>query len=268
LESLIPYLQIQLQHGDPIPEEKSPVSLGKWIRAFSVRTVHLHTVATTVAMATCIAIILDLGPFARNPKIGSLVPSRAGVGSDLQQPNQRPRSRVEPEHVASEPTRASVQPTSILNVAATLATSAPGDGPKDETKNPSGKETPQAPELADSAGQPRVNGATPGSIKSEMIVGIWSPEAGACSVRDFRRGVQLTVISNDGAWARDTFCMFRRKQQTEAGWRIVADCSNSRESWASNVRLTVKGNRLMWASQRGAQLYARCTPDIEIAQAK
>ena len=155
-DALIPYLQMQPQLGDPILEEKIPVLLGKWIRAFSVRTVHLHTVATTVAMATCIAIILDLGPFARNPKIGSLVPSRAGVGSDLQQPNQRPRSRVEPEHVASEPTRASVQPTSILNVAATLATSAPGDGPKDGTKNPSGKETPQAPELADSAGQPRV----------------------------------------------------------------------------------------------------------------
>jgi hypothetical protein len=101
-----------------------------------------------------------------------------------------------------------------------------------------------------------------------MIMGIWSPEAGACSVRDFRRGVQLTVISADGAWAGDTFCMFRRKQQTEAGWRIVADCSNPRESWTSNVRLTVKGNRLMWASQRGAQLYARCTPDLEMAQPK
>jgi hypothetical protein len=121
-QALIPYLQMQPQHGDPIPEEKSPVSLGKWMRAFSLRTVHLHTVATTVAMVTCIAIILNLGPFARNPKAGSLVPSREAVGSALQQPNQSPKSRVEPEDVSSEPIRESVQPTSILNVAVTLAT--------------------------------------------------------------------------------------------------------------------------------------------------
>ena len=267
-DALIPYLQMQPQQGDPIPEEKSPVSLGKWIRAFSVRTVHLHAVTTTAAMVTCIAIVLNLGPFARNPKIDSFVPSREAVGSALQQPNQPPKSRVEPEDVSSEPIRASIQPPSILPVAVTLATATLGDRPKDETKDLGGKETPQTPGLADTAGQPRANDDTPGSIKSEMIVGIWSPEAGACSVRDFRRGVQLTVISTDGAWAGDTFCMFRRKQQIEAGWRIVADCSNPRESWTSNVRLTVKNNRLMWTSQRGAQLYARCTPDLEMAQAR
>jgi hypothetical protein len=259
---------MQPQHGDPIPEEKSPVPLGKWIRAFSVRTVRPHAVTTTAAMMTCIAIVLNLGPFARNPKIDSFVPSREAVGSALQRPNQPPKSRVEPEDVSSEPIRASIQPPSILPVAVTLATATLWDRPKDETKDLGGKETPQTPGLADTAGQPRANDDTPGSIKSELIVGIWSPEAGACSVRDLRRGVQLTVISNDGAWAGDTFCMFRRKQQIEAGWRIVADCSNPRESWTSNVRLTVKNNRLMWTSQRGAQLYARCTPDLEMAQAR
>ena len=106
--ALIPYLQMQPQQGHPIPEEKSPVSLGKWIRAFSVRTVHLHTVATTVAMVTCIAIILDLRPFARNPKMDSLAPNREAVGSALQQPNQSPQSRVEPEHISSEPTSTAI----------------------------------------------------------------------------------------------------------------------------------------------------------------
>jgi len=267
-DALIPYLQMQPQHSDPIPEEKSPVSLGSWIRVFFARTLHLHIVTTTVAMVTCIAIILNLGPFARNPKIDSLVSSREAVGSALQQPNQSPKSRVEPEHVSSEPVKGSIQPPSILHVAVTPATAALESRPNDETKDLGRKQTPQTPELADSAGPTRANDTAPGSIKSELIVGIWSPEAGACSVRDFRRGVQLTVISNDGAWAGDTFCMFRRKQQIEAGWRIVADCSNPRESWTSNVRLTVKGNRLMWASQRGAQLYARCTPDLEMAQAR
>jgi hypothetical protein len=220
-------------------------------------------------MVTCIAIILNLGPFSRNPKIVSLVPSREVVGSALQQPYQSPSSRVEPEHISSEPVKGSIQQPSILHVAVTPDTEAPGSRPNDETKDDLGsKETPQTPELADSAGPTRANDTTLGSIKNEVIVGIWSPEAGACSVRDFRRGVQLTVISNDGAWAGDTFCMFRRKQQIEAGWRMVADCSNPRESWTSNVRLTVKGSRLMWTSQRGAQLYARCTPDLEMAQAR
>jgi predicted RNase H-like HicB family nuclease len=262
-DALILYMQMQPQHGDPIPEEKSLVSLGRWIRAFSVRTVHQHTVTTTVAMVTCILIILNLGPFARNVKIDSLVPSREAAESALQQPL---KSRVEPEHVPSKPIRASVQPPSISDVSVALATANGGNRAKDGTNDLVGKETP--PGLADSAGQPRANDATPGSIKSEMILGIWSPEAGACSVRDFRRGVQLMVISTDGAWAGDAFCMFRRKLQTEAGWRIVADCSNPRESWTSNVHLTVKGNRLMWTSQRGAQLYARCTPELEMAQAR
>src|SRR5215471_2436709 len=105
-DALIPYLQMQLQQGDPIPEEKGPVPLGKWIRAFSVRTVHLHAVTTTVATVTCIAIILNLGPFARNPKIDSFVPSREAVGFALQQPNLPPKSRVKPEHAPSEPIRA------------------------------------------------------------------------------------------------------------------------------------------------------------------
>ena len=107
-DALIPYLQMQPQHGDPILEEKGPVSLGRWIRAFSVRTVHLHTVATTVAMVTCIAIILDLRPFARNPKMDSLAPNREAGGSALRQPNQSPQSRVEPEHVSSEPTSTAI----------------------------------------------------------------------------------------------------------------------------------------------------------------
>ena len=104
--------------------------------------------------------------------------------------------------------------------------------------------------------------------KSHAVIVLAVLAAVACSVRDFRRGVQLTVISTDGAWAGETFCVFRKKQQIEAGWRIVADCSNPRESWTSNVRLTVKSNRLMWASQRGTRLYARCTPDLEMAQAR
>ena len=69
----------------------------------------------------------------------------------------------------------------------------------------------------------------------------------------------------DGAWAGDTFCLFTKQQQTEEGWRMVAKCSNPRERWTSQVRLTVREQRLTWSSKRGVQAYARCTPDLLMA---
>src|SRR4051812_12043211 len=41
------------------------------------------------------------------------------------------------------------------------------------------------------------------------IVGVWAPEASPCTVRNFRGGFLPTIINTDGAWAGDTFCMFR-----------------------------------------------------------
>jgi hypothetical protein len=104
--------------------------------------------------------------------------------------------------------------------------------------------------------------------KRDMVVGVWSPEGGVCSARDFQRGVLPAVISVDGAWAGDTFCVFRKKQQTESGWRVLAECSSPRERWTSNVRLTVNDNRLVWTSQRGTETYARCAADVLMAQAR
>jgi hypothetical protein len=101
-----------------------------------------------------------------------------------------------------------------------------------------------------------------------MVVGVWSPEGGVCSARDFQRGVLPAVISADGAWAGDTFCVFRKKQQTESGWRVLAECSSPRERWTSNVRLSVSENRLVWTSQRGTETYARCAADVLMAQAR
>ena len=36
---------------------------------------------------------------------------------------------------------------------------------------------------------------------------------------------------------------------------MIANCSNSRERWTAQVRLSVKGDRLTWASKRGVQVY-------------
>jgi len=99
------------------------------------------------------------------------------------------------------------------------------------------------------------------------IVGVWAPDSGACSVRNFREGLLPTIINTDGAWAGDSFCIFKNQKQTETGWKVVARCSSSRERWTTDVRLTVKDNRLIWTSKRGTQTYSRCATDFLIAAA-
>jgi hypothetical protein len=107
----------------------------------------------------------------------------------------------------------------------------------------------------------------PAAQPSTTIVGIWAPDAGACSVRNFRDGLLPTIINMDGAWAGETACIFSNQKQTETGWRVVANCSNSREQWSTQVRLTIRGDRLKWTSKRGTQDYTRCAPDFLLAKA-
>jgi len=97
------------------------------------------------------------------------------------------------------------------------------------------------------------------------IVGVWAPDAGTCSVRDFRDGVLPTVITNEGAWAGEAFCIFTKRTEIDKGWRAVAKCSTPRETWTAHVRLKINDNRLVWTSERGTQAYSRCGPDVLLA---
>jgi hypothetical protein len=90
------------------------------------------------------------------------------------------------------------------------------------------------------------------------IVGVWVPEGGSCPARNAREDVLPAIISQHGARAGAAACVFKKQTQTESGWRILANCTDGRERWTSNVRLAVKGDRLVWASKRGTQAYTRC----------
>src|SRR5215218_10211815 len=72
-----------------------------------------------------------------------------------------------------------------------------------------------------------------------------------------------------GMWGRagETFCRFKKKQETQSGWNLVANCSNGGERWVANVRLKIQGERLTWSSERGSQAYVRCEPGMTVAQA-
>jgi predicted RNase H-like HicB family nuclease len=240
-DALARHLQTLPENGDSVCDgtAQRPVSLRNRILGSAVflRTLNLHTAGTAAAMLTCIAIVLNFGPFARAP---TTVPAgRQSVGVTLQHPAELSTS--------SRPT------IGVPNPPQSLETTVEGERSSPEPI----KASIQAP-----------SEATSDLTKRDIVVGVWSPEGGVCSARDFQRGVLPAVISADGAWAGDTFCVFRKKQQTESGWRVLAECSSPREHWTSNVRLSVSENRLVWTSQRGTETYARCAADVLMAQAR
>ena len=108
--------------------------------------------------------------------------------------------------------------------------------------------------------------ATIGGQRKPTYAGMWGADQSACSTRNTKR-LLPTIIDADGARAGETFCRFKKKQETQSGWNVVANCSNGRERWVANVRLKVQGERLTWSSERGSQAYVRCEPGMTMAQA-
>jgi Putative peptidoglycan binding domain len=104
--------------------------------------------------------------------------------------------------------------------------------------------------------------ATERSLFAEQVVpafvGMWGPDASACSVRLNRKGLLPAVINDDGAFAGETSCGFKSRKQVAGAWQLVAACADGRNRWTAHIRLAVNGNRLTWTSQRGSQTYVRC----------
>jgi hypothetical protein len=250
------------------------------------KTIHLHGVAAAGAMLTCVAVALNLGPFAKAPSTKLTVelarseaaphaieldgPSSAPV-LDLEtqmlidglQPAMEVASirapTIQPEET-SEPT-----PASVIEVASSTSQSI---SPKDRGGDMGEKTPSDETGSTDLASRDHPDNANFDVAKSVTIVGVWAPNPGTCSARDFREGALPAVISNDGAWAGETFCMFSNKKQTETGWNVVAKCSSPKERWTANVRLVLKDNQLTWTSRRGTQAYTRCAPDVLMAAAR
>jgi hypothetical protein len=283
--------------------------LGSFLRP---GVVHLHRLATAGAMLICIAIVLNVGPFAKAPKIDSLpdtaireaaqatterpVASISVLQLEIGAPNPDQRQSTvgvadvsesitpltQPASVSvleaapqsamgaadvCEPIKLSTEPASISVAEVAASASQPATA-----KNADGEVQSNLPQqdlaAAVPAAQPSGDQVNPDLMKGPAIVGVWAPDAGTCSARDFREGMLPAVINADGAWAGDTFCVFEDKKQTETAWSVVAKCSNPREHWTAKVRLTVHNNRLTWTSRRGTQVYTRCAPDVLMADAR
>jgi hypothetical protein len=234
--------------------------------AFLPRSCHLHGLATAGAILTCMAVVVDVGQFAKAQKT-SVVPTeqteQAAVRIVTEQPDTRGSFSPGSQNV-SAPVRELMQMASISvgGIAPwTIRTASAKDATESDARPP--REHAGSAEPATPPDQ-----ASSELAKSDLFVGVWAPDALTCSARNFRDGDLPTVISTDGAWAGETFCMFTKKKQTESGWRLVAKCSSPRERWTANVRLTVNDSRLTWSSERGSQVYTRCTPDLLTAQAR
>jgi hypothetical protein len=239
--------------------------------AFRLRAVRPQELAAVGALLTCFAVVLNVGPFAKGPErqaARAIAGQPVGLASTARKRNGAgvQRDRFEPTMqatYATDPIRPLIAPSSILvnlpaiSDAAVAWPVAQPIGPKDADA-----EIQAAPPRHDP-------GATgPAAQTQATIVGIWAPDASACSANNFREGLLPAVINTDGAWAGETFCIFKNQRQTETDWRVVASCSNPREHWTARVRLTVKGNRLTWTSKRGTQAYTRCASDVLMAEAR
>ena len=258
----------------------SYTSLKLFVSVLRPRAIHLDALATAGALVTCAAVVLNVGQLAKAPKIHNLpdnafrepaafteqVTSISSSELNARIQADRPQSAMETASV-SEPIRTWLEPPPISAVEVSASASEfarPKEGDGETQANVPRQDLGTADPAAPSQGEhPNAD-----LLKRPSIVGVWAPDSGTCSARNFRDGVLPTVINVDGAWAGETFCIFRNKKQTETGWRVVARCSNPNEHWTANVRLTVNDNRLTWRSKRGTQAYTRCASNVLMAQAR
>jgi len=225
------------------------------------------------AMLICVAVILNVGPFSPEKTDGrpgqKIAPaitqrsiesswiSRADVEESPQQVSLE-ASAIK-TMIPSEPFKDRFELASTSTAVDVVAVASQPFARKDDIDEPQSVALQQ--EMADPIARPGGKAAT----EKVNFVGVWAPDPGSCTMRLFRQGTLPTFINLDGAWAGETFCAFKEKEQTETGWKVVARCASSRERWTANIRLTVNGNRLTWTSGRGTQSYTRCETDVLMA---
>ena len=93
----------------------------------------------------------------------------------------------------------------------------------------------------------------------KAFVGTWATSPNGCPKRPKEGEFIPIVIGPHGAKAGDTSCLFSDKVPEAAGWKVRAQCTAPRERWTAKVQLSLSGDRLSWASERGNQSYVRCT---------
>jgi peptidoglycan hydrolase-like protein with peptidoglycan-binding domain len=93
---------------------------------------------------------------------------------------------------------------------------------------------------------------SPAAVRADQsFLGNWCRAEGTKKLR-------LSVSSRGTRSSAGTICTFRNIQAENGGWRVRANCSEGKETWSADGKITVSTNKLAWASERDVVNYSRC----------
>jgi hypothetical protein len=199
--------------------------------------------AVSAVVALLVAVVVILGRSEQPPESGPVTPQITAARPVV--PARSSEVIAVSDPIAGLIDR--VSSSSEIPLEAPVESAAQDSSPQPAADDGAAAETPAA------APRPDAQRAAPLGI-----VGVWAPDAGSCSARNAREGFLQAIISEHDARAGKTSCVFKNQRRMQSDWRLLANCTNGRERWSSNVRLSVKGDRLIWTSERGTQAYVRC----------
>jgi hypothetical protein len=96
---------------------------------------------------------------------------------------------------------------------------------------------------------------------ADTLAGTWVPQGGSCNDLDSSEFLPL-LIDKARATAGEGACTFGAKRQVGSRWTVVAECTDGKDVWESNIDLAVDRNRLTWTSERGVASYTKCEPTV------
>jgi hypothetical protein len=88
-------------------------------------------------------------------------------------------------------------------------------------------------------------------------VGTWASDLAQCKVPQEKQEAPL-VFAKDGYDQYETHCKFKSADQTEAGWKVAADCTVEGNDQPYDFALTVSGDTLTLTDDTGARDLLRC----------
>lgn len=86
---------------------------------------------------------------------------------------------------------------------------------------------------------------------AETFLGGWADDAADCKIAPIQ-------ISMKEARGNRSICKFGSIQREDNTWRIQAVCTADGKTWSDNIRLSILGSRLMWATEAGTKTFVRC----------
>ena len=94
---------------------------------------------------------------------------------------------------------------------------------------------------------------SPEAIRADQsFLGNWCRSAGT-------KKLQLSINSHRTKSSEGGICLFHNIQAENLGWRVRATCSERKETWNANGKITVMANKLVWISDRDEVNYFRCS---------